>query len=332
MKNLITKIFIIIILVFAQNAIVHAQNLVPNWSFEDTVACPIGINRVGDAFGWINFRGTPEYFNSCATPLSHVSVPSNSSFGYQCPANGNAYCGLIAYATGLPNWHEFFGIQLSNPLISGQKYYVSFKVSLSDQSLCGCNKLGVLFSSVKLPLDTFGTTTLINFAHIYTNQIIIDTISWTTIHGSFVADSNYKYIIIGNFFDDSSTDTIRLYPITLCSSYYFIDDVCVSIDSLTCEIPKGHNVCDTTVSIFETNLNKETYIIYPNPSNGKILIELPYINEATISIYNLLGQLKWVKIFLDKTIAIDLFGFKSGIYIIQITQNNQIFNKKLIIN
>jgi hypothetical protein len=308
----------------------QAQNLVPNPSFEDTIACPIGINQVEDAVGWINFRSSPDYYNSCATPFSHVSVPSNST-GYQCPANGNAYCGFIPYTTGFNNYREFLGIELLNPLVTGQKYYVSFKVSLSNQCICGCNKLGALFSTVKFPLDTFGNNPLNNFSHVYTNGVITDTVNWTTIFGSFVTDSAYKYIMIGNFFDDANTDTIRFYPVTGCSVYYFIDDVCVSTDSLTCEIPNGPNVCDTGVYIFETNLSKESIAIYPNPSNDYVHImmsdEADQIYSCTIfnAYGNRIRQLK-------NPSTVDVSDLPDGIYLFQIRSGYKIINKKIIIN
>jgi len=316
-----------------------AQNLVPNPSFEDTVACPIGMNQIENAACWINFRGSPEYLNSCDTTsigtcngAPYVGVPV-SCFGNQCPANGNGYGGFIAYMTGWQNGREFFGTSLSNDLIIGQKYFVSFKVSLSDKSICGCNNLGILFSTIRFSLDTFSTSPLNNFAHVYNNIVIIDTINWTTIFGSFVADSAYKYIIIGNFFDDVNTDTIRFYPVTACTPYYFIDDICVSTDSITCNLPNGNNICDSGVFIFEPNTTPESFKIYPNPTNGRIIIE--YTNshsKCNLTITDIHGKI--IKFYSNYSFGdeISLIEFTSGLYYIQITTNNKTIIQKLIIN
>jgi|AntAceMinimDraft_17_1070374.scaffolds.fasta_scaffold00594_12 hypothetical protein len=305
-----------------------SQNLVFNNSFEDTVSCPTGQNQVENAVGWKNLRGTPDYFNSCATHLSHVSIPSNSN-GYQCPANGNAYCGILVYGPwGLSSYkREFLGTELTNPLIIGQRYYVSFKVNLANESLCACNKLGALFSTFEWLVDTFSTAPLENFAHIYTNQIITDTSVWTTISGSFVADSNYKYIIMGNHWDDNNTDTLKFVQTTGCNPFYFFDDVCVSLDSLTCEIPNGPNVCDSTINVLETNRTKEKITIYPNPTSNKILIDLSHSQKTTIKIYNLFGLLLCDNTFSEKNITIDLSSLPDGIYLIQAQQDNKFFNK-----
>src|SRR5436189_139332 len=67
-----------------------AQNLVPNPSFEDTVACPTTVDQVYKATGWHSYRPSPDYFNTCADSASLFSVPYNA-FGYQYPRTGNAY-------------------------------------------------------------------------------------------------------------------------------------------------------------------------------------------------------------------------------------------------
>jgi gliding motility-associated-like protein len=50
-----------------------------------------------------------------------------------------------------------------------------------------------------------------------------------TVSGFFIADSAYQYIAIGNFFDDSNTDTSSVGSSSNVQiGYYFIDDVWVS--------------------------------------------------------------------------------------------------------
>ena len=309
-----------------------SQNLVPNYSFEDTVACPIGLNQVENAVGWKNFRGTPDYFNSCATPLSHVSVPSNPN-GYQCPANGNAYVGILVYGPwGTSSYkREFLGTQLTNPLVIGQRYYVSFKVNLADESLNACNNLGALFSTFEWPVDTFSTAPLKNFAHLYTNQIITDTLVWITISGSFVADSNYKYIIIGNHWDDTNTDTLNFFETPCCNPYYLFDDICVSSDSLTCIIADGYNVCDTGTEDIEYSFNNKIKI-YPTLTKDKIIIENNQGTMTYYSVFNMVGkEIKSWEGILDSRTDIELKEFTNGMYIIHVWTNQESLNQKIIL-
>ena len=96
-----------------------SQNIVPNASFEDTVTCPTSTNQTNKAAGWNIDINTSDYYNSCASFNSMVSVPT-SGVGYQCPANGNGYCGFIAFRKIQPNYREYLGRQIL-PLIVGKK-------------------------------------------------------------------------------------------------------------------------------------------------------------------------------------------------------------------
>ena len=167
-----------------------------------------------------------------------------------------------------------------------------------------------------------------NLASFYTNMIISDTSGWTTITGTYTADSSYQYILIGNFFDDSQTNTSYIFG-SLCASYYFTDDICVSVDSLTCVIPNGLNVCDSGEYIFDTKLTNENITIYPNPTKNNILIKFTKLQRATIKIYNLFGKLLFEKNLSQNNIEIDLSLYPDGVYLIQLLQNNQIQNKKI---
>jgi hypothetical protein len=306
-----------------------AQNLVPNSSFEDTIACPNSIDEVLYSTGWNKFgNGTPDYFNSCASniPGNSVSVPQND-LGYQYPANGNAYCGFYSYDWSINNYREYIGRQLSSPLIIGQNYYITFKVNLSNidtSSVQSCNcasdKLGILFTTTSYYYDIWEPSSIKNFAHIYTNTIVSDTLNWTIIHSSFIADSAYKYITIGNFFSDTNTNIILLKG-TKCIAYYFVDEICVSTDSLTCNPPD------------EINENKFNVLkIFPNPASDEINIDISesYKNSNVI-IYNVLGEK--IKEYIVQPMAnkIDISNLYQGVYFIQINFNNKTLIKKIVI-
>lgn len=307
-----------------------AQNLVPNPSFEDTIACPNGNSQIDKAVGWSSFGGSPDYYNSCS-PWLCCSVPVNN-YGYQYAATGNAYCGMVAYVEVGPPFggREVIGKELSAPLVIGQKYYVSIKVSSTVNVYETCyasSKMGVLFSTVAYD-DT--TPPLINnFAHIYTDFIITDTVNWTNISSSFIADSAYKYIIIGNFFDDINTDTISIGygycdSLNYYASYYYIDDICVSVDSVT---------CNSGTSIYEYNV-QNIINIFPNPSKGKINLQInsSYHKNVTASIYNLLGELTGEYNIQLSDKIINLKNLPDGLYIVKVKIGNQIYIQKLIIS
>lgn len=312
------------------------QNLVSNPSFEDTVSCPTADNQLNYSVGWEAF-GSVEYFNRCSTSPD-VSVPNNWG-GYQQPVTGDAYAGIFTsgdstfgYSCNSSTYcdsREYIGQPLSTPLSIGTKYYISLKTSLSISNTIFCNcatdKLGVLFSMNK-PSFTIPTTTLIkNYAHVFSPTIITDSIGWTTISGSFIADSAYTYIVVGNVFDDPNTNTQIMDGNTYCNSYYFIDDVCVSTDSLT---------CNQSVAVNEIILSESSFNIFPNPSTDYININYSLSNEPyDITIYNTIGQL----LFNKKNIIIqnnklNITSFSNGLLLINIKSKNQNFYYKLIKN
>jgi len=305
----------------------RSQNLVPNPSFEVYDTCPISSASTtwNGPTGWSINVNSSDYFNVCANQASGVSVPYSAA-GYQYASDGNGYCGFYGFVrtiTTQQDAREYVGRQLSSPLLIGQKYYVTLKVSLANTSNCAINKLGILFFNN----NYFSNAVFLqqppplinNFAHVYTDSLITDTLGWYIIKGSFMADSTYQYLLIGNFFDSANFDSI-LYTGNKCVAYYFVDEICLSADSLT---------CNPTLAIqedyFENNVN-----IYPNPSNDKINISLSDKNKnALIKIYNLFGEL----IYQDKVSSsmINLSNHSAGVYIVKIQIENKIISQKLVL-
>lgn len=224
MKNLA----LILLFMFATNYI-QAQNLVPNPSFEEHTGC---IFLDSDCNNWMSFRDTPDYWHYCQ------SNSYSNGAGFQIPRTGEAYAGFIGYDKNNPNTREYFGVPLASPLVIGEKYYVSFYVSSGYKKHIfnvTHNNMGAMFTTYSY-YDPFGTLPHPNFAHIKETEIISDTVNWIKISSSFIADSAYTFMIIGNFFDDSFMDTLN-FPDSVWNfrSYYFVDDVCVSTDSCLCD-------------------------------------------------------------------------------------------------
>jgi hypothetical protein len=104
------------------------MNLVPNPSFEIHDFCPSQVNQVNHAIGWNSFLLTPDYHHVCGTNWL-VSIPQNLG-GYQFTFNAldSAYMGIITSHLR-DSVREIIGITLTQPLIIGQKYHVSFLIS-----------------------------------------------------------------------------------------------------------------------------------------------------------------------------------------------------------
>lgn len=301
----------------------YAQNLVPNPSFEIYSQCPTNQNQVDFATGWVNYGSSPDYFNSC-TSVSSYSVPNNWG-GYQMAHSGSAYSAIGSSGTYSPNLREFIGIQLISPLVIGTKYFVSIQaaLSVSDKIYCNCatNNIGVKFSTVAY--DANNPPLLNNYAHVYSSTIITDTTNWTLISGSFVADSSYQILMIGNFFDDAHTDTLRMNDSAYCNTYYYIDDICVSTDSL---------LCNSTTNLLESN--KELIInVFPNPVVNTFYIKIPeaiLVQKPKLKIVNSFGQICLKEDGLNSINMIEFQNFSEGIYYIIIQGENTIYKKTIL--
>ncbi|MEO5905397.1 MAG: hypothetical protein ABIQ11_01635, partial [Saprospiraceae bacterium] len=132
----------------------HAQNLVPNPSFEDYTACPTGISSgFLECVPWQNANwATSDYYNACCGGCD-VSVPDNW-VGMQPAHTGLAYAGSI-YKWDFEAWQEYLQVQLTEPCQAGYSYNVAFYVSLSD-FYCGIEHVGVYLSVDPPPNNTTG--------------------------------------------------------------------------------------------------------------------------------------------------------------------------------
>lgn len=226
-----------------------AQNLVLNPSFEAHSCCPSSFGPNSCATHWTTNMNSWDYFHACNGTV--VSVPNNFA-GHQWAASGVAYAGFIAWgrppSDPLPHFPiELIGGSLSQPLEIGTTYHVSFKVSLASSELrcCFADKLGILFTNASygsLNYSQSGRPPIVqDFAHVHSNSVVLDSVNWTTIEGSFIADSAYTHFLIGRFFtEEPDADPCWCTEISVNDhAYYYLDDVCVSSASHDCRVAVG---------------------------------------------------------------------------------------------
>lgn len=316
MKKLLLFFLLIFSLTFCKVHPTYGQtNLVPNPSFEQYSSCPNVQCGISLAAGWYSAGYSPDYYNTCASwPFG---VPTNG-VGYQYPASGNAYAGIGTWGFVL---REYLTAELISPLETGEKYFVSFKASRVDRFVyCGHNKIGALFSTISYNLGNDSCNNIPgllphDFAHVYSTQIITDTANWTTISGSFIADSAYQYIIIGNHFDDNNTDTICWG--SNMGSYYLIDDIYVSKDSIN--------------GITQDN-TEQSVAIYPTVTSDIVFVQINIPAKASIKIYDLLGKLITTQTVLPLALnIISIQEYDPGIYLMSVEIDNKIITKKIIV-
>lgn len=245
---------------------VRAQNLVPNGSFEEYTECPQFISSVF-LTGWQNLHtNSADYFNACNTTVA--GVPLNQ-FGYQFAADGQAYVGMATTSNSSGTYREIVGIQLTELLQPGVPVCLSFKTAMGgfgswpgNSTAYSSKGLGLKFFT-QFPTD-WETYLYPNAAALHIDYVPTDTALWYHVSGTYVPDSAYSFIAVGNFFDDALSEKTLIdltgYG-TAPLAYGFVDDVRASFDM---------TYCDMGATIEEI---ANRYRIYPTPCTDVVWIE-----------------------------------------------------------
>ena len=296
-----------------------AQNLVPNPSFELIDACPVPPDVLGylpnqRPTDWNTYGDTPDYFNGCEPVGSAGDVPQNL-FTFQNAYDGYAYTGMWSYYQSTNCCHEMIGVELTAPLTIGEIYYASFYANAAfggdEWPILGASHLGMLFTTTP-SIWTTGMPGFVfrDYAHIYSEAVVSDTVAWTLITGSFVADSAYRYLVIGNHFDNSyvSIDTIGGNDTIpgLYRAYVLVDQICVSASPDGCPLAQGM-------------VDQEGHLLhlYPNPAKDVLVIE-GLQTGLTICIGDALGREVWRGITHASELRLELASWVNGFYTVRI--------------
>jgi hypothetical protein len=87
-----------------------------------------------------------------------------------------------------------------------------------------------------------------------------------------------------------------------------------------------------TTSVGVKSINKETFSVYPNPTNGKFTISSSS-KFNTLEIFTLTGVRVYSKLNLTQqsSFEIDLTDCKDGIYFVKVNNGTEMLSKKIII-
>jgi len=272
----------------------EAQNMVPNGYFEERDTCLESNTWYypdTGPLGWFSAGGTGDYYMSCLPYGAFKGVPLNA-WAFQHPQDGEAYVGLLTYDQP-SSGREYFAIELLEPLEIGETYYTSMYVSASwngyepnQQAWLASSGMGLrftieadqwVFGDPFPPLGMPG-----NFAHVYEPAILADTVNWVLVSGSFVADSAYRYVVVGYHFDNANTDTLHFANYNqYARAHTLVDNVCVSLDPMGCPLANG---------IGEAGMARP--VVFPNPAIGMLSVT-GMEQGATVNIQDAAGRLVW---------------------------------------
>ncbi len=225
----------------------QAQNLVPNYSFENLINLPLKIpkNRSVSTFqfepssGYIPYNKNLNHWFAATKTTPDLRIINKRSY-LDCskrhpycilPKTGNNVVGII---TSMQNkytdsYREYIQIKLGKTLRPGVKTYVELWVVKDHSAKLISNNIGCYFSQKSVYEDTEEVLDLIPQIN-YDSIIDQNPHGWIQIRDSFIPDKPLRYLVIGNFFNNENTkiDFVKdhnLSPYVPPYAYYLIDDV-----------------------------------------------------------------------------------------------------------
>jgi len=207
-------------LVSGLQARLQTVNLVANGDFE--LALPSASTHPNNAaVSWSGIDTTfPAYY--------YINWPTPPT-GYQLARSGKAYIGTSFYSCNTcDRWYP--RNRLKNNLESSISYCARYFVVNTNNNRVAIDAYGLY--SVDSSLDTITTY---GKHLVYLNpqvqhpsgNIITDTLNWTAISGTFVAQGGEKYLVLGNFLSNAATNTLLINTPTYVTMFndIYIDDV-----------------------------------------------------------------------------------------------------------
>ena len=226
------------------------------------------------------------------TGSSDVGIPLNI-YGTEeniKEGDGDKYIGLVFYKPGkLAGERSYVTIPLGNTknaitLKKNLKYCVEFSISLAESSKFSVNNISALFSKDLLPISTGAiynsSDRLIKGQG---NKVYSGFYGWEKVCNIYTAKGDEKFITIGNFDKNESTNFISVKKPkdseieTLSHSYYYIDNVLVTLIDNETEC-KCYNTAPQRIEDSFSNLiySKTPEITTKMKPNEKIAAQVAY--------------------------------------------------------
>ena len=226
------------------DSLCSGYNLVPNQGFENLSSCPGAPSYPQNATPWFNPTvGSSDVFNSCATLGSGVSVPVNF-IGSQTAFAGNGYGGGYVYVpgnAGTNSMREYLSAPLIAPLLAGQAYAVSFRVSRADSAAYAIAEIGAHFSVGAVSNWPASYLPVIPQIENPATNILVSATNWTLVSGTLIASGGEDHITLGNFRTDANT-TAQFVGGSYNYGYYYYDDV--KVIALCTNVPFKEVACN----------------------------------------------------------------------------------------
>lgn len=223
----LATIAVLAMLIPSTNA--QTPNLVDNPSFENYITCPNGLSDIFEAY-WrlpLLHSGSSDYFNACAV-VGACDVPNNT-FGISFAASGDAYVGGYISLSSGSTYREYICDTLTQPLVAGSQYVVSFQYKVSSNSQRASDDMGFYLSAA---IPAFAGTgwlgpTVIPTSHNPAGNYLTNS-TWETYSDTITAVGGEQFITIGAF-NQFPASILNNPSAGIGGSYMYWDDVDVHL-------------------------------------------------------------------------------------------------------
>lgn len=202
-------------------------NLVPNPGFEKFSDQPSGWYYSGKDFSRVSLYWTSPNDSSPDLYTPDVDIPKSwlsTGFGKVKPFEGVAHAGITVFGCdiGKPHCREYVQVQLTEPLVPGQRYGFSCMVAHLQKSVYVKN-IELLFSDHEI--EEAGHAPILLTPTLVMDRWIPSDGKWYRWPGHFVADKSSSFLILGNFNTDERSQVKMPFRSDLKFGYYYLDDV-----------------------------------------------------------------------------------------------------------
>jgi hypothetical protein len=294
-------------------------NYVNNGSFEECENCSTW-NGIGPLFAkyWDSIDTTETkatYALFSELPPSQ-QVPQNG-FTWQWPRTGHNYIinGIYLFPNTSQTKRGYARNILKQNLQAGKTYCVKFYWNVSNQSSCGVDGLGAYFGDNTLDTITQSDSPITYLSPQVQNptgNMLTDTLNWILLTGTFTANGTEKYMMLGNYKTDATTNSVVINPANLPTKFTDIlyDDVsCIDVDLPAFAGYDYYKVPGDSAFIGRTpdvGINEAcTWYQLPNMATPIATIAGMYVKPANTTSYvvrqEICGGIKWDTVVVYKS-------------------------------
>ncbi len=173
-------------------------------------------------------------------------------------------------------WWEYIQGQLIEPLKTGVLYQVKLRASLAEYSDLAIREFGIYFSEDAITSQNTANLSVNPQVVFFFQNYFTDTLNWIECSGYYFAQGGEKHLTIGNFKNNETTDTLRVYdgntlwpPVdNPLVTYIYID----------------------AVEVFESGELSIPNVFTPNNDGFNNFLTFPNLTDYEVIIYNRWGN------------------------------------------